>query len=148
MNVHFRQRVAVALGVLGVRLLSAGALAVAQPSGACCLSGGQCLITTGPDCSSRSGQYRGDNTVCVPNPCSSQPATGACCLPGGSCNEVTPSQCGMQGGAYQGDGTSCTPNPCTPTGACCLSGNTCFITTSPNCSVQGGIYRGDNTVCA
>lgn len=38
--------------------------------GACCLAGGECIISSPTECQ---GQYMGDGTVCVPNPCEGVP---------------------------------------------------------------------------
>jgi hypothetical protein len=38
------------------------------PAGACCLSGGGCLVTTQTDCTATSGTYQGDGTRCDPCP--------------------------------------------------------------------------------
>ena len=43
---------------------------VTVPTGACCAPDGTCTTTTQTDCQ---GQYQGDNTVCIPNPCTPVP---------------------------------------------------------------------------
>lgn len=48
------------------------------PTGACCLWDGTCVVTTEDMCSSQyEGEYQGDGTSCVPNPCPSPPGNTA-----------------------------------------------------------------------
>lgn len=79
-------------------------------SGACCFPDGTCEIRIATDCS---GNFRGDNTVCEPNPCPS--FTGACCVDGSNCEIMNPIDCANSGGHFQGEGSVCEPNPCRPT---------------------------------
>ncbi|QOJ15519.1 MAG: proprotein convertase P-domain-containing protein [Planctomycetia bacterium] len=117
-----------------------------QPTGACCLEGGTCVIRTLAECQAIEGEYQGDGSGCTPNPCV-QPV-GACCFADGSCLIRNAADCGSQGGSYQGDGSGCTPNPCPqpPTGACCRGSN-CVIDTQAGCDFVGGDYRGDGSSC-
>jgi hypothetical protein len=39
------------------------------PVGACCLADATCRVTTASECGLQQGDYLGDGTVCVPNPC-------------------------------------------------------------------------------
>ena len=57
---------------------------IAQAEGACCL-GDLCVILSPDDCAARSGDYKGDDTKCDPNPCLPPDPTGACCV-GGTCS--------------------------------------------------------------
>jgi hypothetical protein len=84
-----------------------------QPSGACCLTTGECLpALPASDCEAQGGQWQGAETVCDPNPCI--PATGACCHADGSCDVWTEAECNAQEGHWQGAATTCDPNPCWP----------------------------------
>jgi hypothetical protein len=124
-------------------LLHSGSVAISNIcccTGACCI-GGVCSIHTAADCNSMGGNYRGDGTVCTPNPC----ITGACCV-GTTCSIGTASDCANMGGTYQGDGTTCSPNPCLQ-GACCNQG-LCSIHTHDACFASGGYYQGDGTTCS
>jgi hypothetical protein len=40
--------------------------------GACCLPNGSCAPLTGPGCESQSGVFRGNGTICDPDPCGSE----------------------------------------------------------------------------
>jgi spore coat protein A len=44
-------------------------------TGACCLPGDTCVVTTAFDCTAQGGTYQGDNTVCTPDPCGGTPVT-------------------------------------------------------------------------
>ena len=81
-----------------------------QLTGACCLEGGTCVITTAEMCSSEyQGEYYGDGTTCDPNPCP-QPdpdPEGACWLDGPSCRVLTEAECLALEGHYSGDGSDC-----------------------------------------
>lgn len=46
---------------------------VAFPSGACCLAGGTCVVVSEYVCSLQQGSYRGDGTLCQPDPCGPTP---------------------------------------------------------------------------
>ena len=47
------------------------------PRGACCLEDGVCEVLTEAECSATEfGEYRGDFTTCVPNPCPAPPPLG------------------------------------------------------------------------
>ncbi|CAG1006953.1 Spore coat protein A [Phycisphaerales bacterium] len=85
-------------------------------TGACCVSGTGCIITTSADCTTQGGTFQGSGTTCSPDPCS--PPTGACCLSTGYCSITTAADCATQGGTYNGDGTDCgmisCPIPLTP----------------------------------
>ncbi len=80
-------------------------------TGACCQSG-TCTEVCGAECG---GVYRGDGTVCDPDPCQ-----GACCVSGGCLNR-TQSACAGSNGVYKGDGTTCLTLPAELEcgGACC-----------------------------
>jgi FtsP/CotA-like multicopper oxidase with cupredoxin domain len=46
-----------------------------DPTGACCLPGDLCSITTQLSCIAQGGTYHGDNVPCAPNPCLAPPTT-------------------------------------------------------------------------
>src|SRR5262249_28325762 len=77
----------------------------AEPTGACCLPDGTCIITTAADCAQQGGLYTGDNTTCLE--CGTLTPVGACCLPGG-CVQLSVFECGAKHGLYLGDNTPCT----------------------------------------
>jgi FtsP/CotA-like multicopper oxidase with cupredoxin domain len=101
---RFHSRTGVTPPVLQVTYTTGGTI-----TGACC-TGTNCQELTAADCALAAGTYKGDGTVCSPNPCATP--TGACCLTDGSCTTATATQCASAGGTYQGDNTSCSPNPC------------------------------------
>ena len=128
------------------------------PQGACCDgSSAVCTLVATGTCT-HIGGYRGDGTVCTPNPC---PLPGACCIPStppGQCVLVVSGTCG-NAAWYQGDGSVCSPNPCTPapTNDICLSAITVTLgqpaafgdnslavsspdETAPACGVQRGVW--------
>src|SRR6185295_14372861 len=78
---------------------------VGVTTGACCAAAGSCSSTTQAGCT---GTYRGDNTVCSPNPCP-QPS-GACCATGATvCTVTTQPACA---GTFVGVGAACTGTSC------------------------------------
>ncbi|MHC4219066.1 MAG: dockerin type I repeat-containing protein [Planctomycetota bacterium] len=117
-----------------------------EPTGACCLPDGTCIVTTLSDCLIQQGLYLGDGTPC--SDCDNLTPVGACCMADGTCVVVSLFECGNLGGLYLGDNTSCTDcGMQTPVGACCMPGAACVQTTAANCMATGGIYVGDNTPC-
>jgi hypothetical protein len=123
------------------QVLEGGGIIIGYPhTGACCFSSGDCFIETESECGTDGGEYQGNDTDCVPNPC----VFGACCDALGTCYSRTSAGCTAIGGTYQGDGTDCDPNPCT--GACCVGGS-CSIETVDDCSGMGGTYQGNGTTC-
>jgi len=80
-------------------------------TGACCVNGGGCSITTPADCLMNSGLYLGSDATCDPNPCDEE-LIGACCFSDGNCQELTDSQCALDGGTYQGHATTCNEVSC------------------------------------
>jgi hypothetical protein len=70
--------------------------------GACCFADGRCESVGAGACA---GIYRGDGTVCNPNPCP-QPS-GACCVSTSDCRVLTAAACAGLAGAYKGDGIPC-----------------------------------------
>jgi hypothetical protein len=46
---------------------------VAFPPGACCLVGGMCMVVSEYACSTQQGLYRGNGTLCQPDPCGPTP---------------------------------------------------------------------------
>ena len=108
--------------------------AVIPPVGACC-TGATCAILSAYDCSQISGSYKGNGTVCSPNPC-----IGACCYLDGSCTLGLPSDC--TGGTYHGDGTVCSPNPCPQPGMNC--GNPFLLSLTPG---FGTFTLSNHTTC-
>ena len=120
---------------------------VAPPVGACCLPGNVCSAgQSAAACSSASGTYKGDNSVCTPDPCTPPPPTGACCLSNNTCSAgLTQALCQISGGTYKGDNSACTIGLCTPaTGACCVN-RVCSVVAG--IAACGGVYQGDSTVC-
>ncbi len=126
----------------------------APATGACCGPNGAtgtCTLLTAASCATQTGSYQGDNSVCVPSPCTLP--TGACCSTGSTaCTVSTQAACAASAGVYQSDGSVCLPNPCPqPTGACCLTSGLCSVLTSAACAGQAGgagTYQGNATVCA
>jgi hypothetical protein len=113
--------------------------------GACCFfPGGECRLESEGACDDAGGEYQGDGTSCVPNPC-----VGACCFDGGDCNVETKAFCaGLSFATYQGDGTTCDPNPCPGAGACCFDDGECSVLGEEFCTdISGGKYQGDGTTC-
>ncbi len=114
--------------------------------GACCFMDGSCQIVDAATCASQGGSYRGDDTLCDPNPCP-QPA-GACCFDDGRCRLLIAADCSRLGGSWQGMNTDCDPNPCPPpVGACCFSDGHCTLLSPDDCLLQGGSWRGVHTDC-
>jgi hypothetical protein len=116
-----------------------------EATGACCVSGGICLIKTPTQCSQAAGTYKGDGTTCSPNPC--PPPTGACCLSNGNCLVVSSADCLTLSGTWLGAGTACNGSLC-PLGACCFPNGTCQVLTSAACATGGGTYQGTGTNCS
>lgn len=116
-----------------------------QAEGACCLPTGECIITPPDQCA---GEYLGDGTVCVPNPCD-QPA--ACCFEDGSCADLLETDCVAQGGIYHAEWVSCDvaecPQPPVPA-ACCFEDGSCLDLFEADCVAQGGIYHPEWETCA
>jgi len=88
--------------------------APAWPTGACCLSTGECVPdTTECECMlSLDGTWQGPQTGCDPNPC--EVFIGACCFLDGSCELQFPVDCMAAYGDYLGPNTTCDPNLCPP----------------------------------
>jgi hypothetical protein len=97
-------------------------------------------------CTGSGGTYKGNGTVCDPNPCLTPPPTGACCAGDGSCSITTSAGCT---GTYQGDGTVCDPNPCPIVTPCCTSAffhaGQYWLTKTIN--VTGTSFCDDPTIC-
>jgi hypothetical protein len=113
-------------------------------------------VLTADACGLAGGTYKGDDTICDPNPCDQPPpppAQGACCFVDGSCQVLTAEACSLAGGTYTGDDSVCDPNPCDQPppppaeGACCFVDGSCQVLTAEACSLAGGTYTGDDTVC-
>ncbi|MEM7246632.1 MAG: PQQ-dependent sugar dehydrogenase [Acidobacteriota bacterium] len=110
--------------------------------GSCCVMDA-CTVETADDCAMMGGNYGGDGTDCMGDPCTPM---GACCRMN-LCTVETEAGCvGFGGGTYLGDGTDCMGDPCTPTGACCVM-DACTVQTEMNCLGMGGAYQGDGTDC-
>ncbi|MHC5027517.1 MAG: DNRLRE domain-containing protein, partial [Planctomycetota bacterium] len=117
----------------------------ALPSGACCLTDGECIVLPSAECVDAGGAYEGDDAPCAAGTC---PPAGACCLAGDTCDRLTDAACTNQGGTYLGDETTCDGNPCLPDlGACCFSGAVCLEITPADCTAQDGTYPGNATTC-
>ncbi len=112
-------------------------------SGACCLPGGKCIITSEPACMGIGGEYLGDGSSC--DDCVF-PETGACCTRGG-CLELTLEDCDTMGGVFLGIGSLCSEGGC-DTGACCLAGGCLDGFTETFCTTSGGVYQGGGTSCS
>ena len=79
--------------------------------GACCFPDGHCVLKHLPcACESTGGDFQGEQTVCLPSPCSSPP--GACCFLDQTCAVLAPSECAQQQGEWRGEPAECDPNPC------------------------------------
>jgi hypothetical protein len=78
-------------------------------TGACCATGGCFAAVTRSYCVNiLGGAYRGNGSVCAPDPC-----VGACCV-GGTCLPAqSPEACAAAGGAFMGLGVDC-GSVCTP----------------------------------
>jgi hypothetical protein len=118
----------------------------APPLGACCFPSGLCSELSGADCEAQQGNYLGDGTSCVPNPCG-QPE--ACCFPDGACQLLLADDCTAQGGIPQGPGTICGERVTCPQPpqACCFPDGTCQFVTPEECASLGGQAMGNGTVC-
>lgn len=79
-------------------------------TGACCVPGGYCYVTTPAGCAAFGGSYQGNGVECQTDPCGF--VVGACCLPSGECISVNAADCTLQGGTYRGDGVPCGPGLC------------------------------------
>jgi hypothetical protein len=90
---------------------------VAAATGACCLPGASCVLTTQGSCVGQNGLYAGSNTTCAQG-C----PTGGCCLPDTSCIITTGALCTAQSGSYRGNQTTCSPSCPPPTGSCLVTG--------------------------
>ncbi len=118
-----------------------------EPTGACCLPDGTCVVVTLAQCLELKGLYIGDGAPC--SQCGVLEPVGACCLPDGTCVQVSVFECGNLQGLYLGDGTPCTDCAVlTPIGACCVQGAPCVQTSAVNCAASGGVYLGDGTPCS
>ena len=115
--------------------------------GACCDFDWNCTIQTYFDCTRRSYEFQGDDTLCSPNPC--PPPVGACCGYDWTCEIKTRTDCMWWGQYYDGDDTVCTPEFCVrpPMGACCFDTGSCVVLTSDRCAVRSGIYLGTDVPC-
>lgn len=79
-------------------------------TGACCSGTGQCILQTQVGCQSFAGyNYRGDWSLCSPNPCT--PGAGACCIVA-ECHMLSWDDCIDARGLFQGEGIGCEPTPC------------------------------------
>ncbi len=141
-----------------------------EPTGACCLSGGACAITTASDCAVQGGVYRGDGTDCsdndgngIPDEC--QPDVCEPTADGSSCQGPcpTPSCFGeCINGAYCDDPACCIdPNACMcylpytkesilRCGDCfgeCIDGAYCDDVNRPECWITpgAGVCYGQNS---
>ncbi|UCC29190.1 MAG: hypothetical protein JSU86_13420 [Phycisphaerales bacterium] len=121
-------------------------------TGACCLKDpNRCEVLCARKCDEQAGTYRGDGTMCDPDPCQ-----GACCVQGG-CINATPDDCDVFFGIYKGDGTSCAvlAPELECGGACCYG----FFETLNYCQevperslctfewFAASAYWGDGTIC-
>ena len=116
-----------------------------EPQGACCLTSGQCVITTASQCQ---GTYLGDGTVC-------SGLAGACCFDADgdgiaeSCTVVDEECCQVLfNGSFQ-PGIDCLPDiPCCfPDGSCIAVSELCCLDQGGNFAPQGaclGDLNGNN----
>lgn len=117
-----------------------------DPTGACCLPDGSCLMTTATACSQQNGEYLGNDVPCDPDPCTDP--MGACCAEDGTCVATTQLDCDATGGSYLGDGSDCQSDPCPDlSGACCESDGTCRFLTPSQCASLGATFLGSGTSC-
>lgn len=77
-----------------------------DPTGACCLTNGLCIILTRSACEPL-GIYLGDNISCSPSPCPLPVILGACCQDMGVCTHITKEDCDIIEGTFMGNGTNC-----------------------------------------
>jgi Lamin Tail Domain len=97
------------------------------PTGACCVAGGGCTVTTAVACIG--GTYQGNGTNCSPNPCP-QPSVGRCCV-GSRCvtGVADAAACAaliggtVAGSDFTAGGTNCNIilPPINSTSPCCLA---------------------------
>ncbi len=99
-----------------------------QPTGACCLSTGACVVLNATDCADQGVYYVGDDTDCAPpNPWCAQ--SGACCDPEtGVCAFVLETDC-LAPNVWHPEWTCQPNNPCPERGACCepVTGNCTYV---------------------
>lgn len=79
-------------------------------AGACCVSGGGCVLNTATQCADLGGSHAGNGVSCAAAAC--PPPTGGCCQPVTACAALTEAACLTVGGIYLGNGAPCTPNQC------------------------------------
>ncbi|MFN8548135.1 MAG: hypothetical protein U0527_09285 [Candidatus Eisenbacteria bacterium] len=84
-------------------------------SGACCVPDDDCRLAPISLCATLGGVYKGDESVCDPDPCSTNSGAatpGACCLSDGSCVLLTALDCSTRGGVSNRTVSGCDPLPC------------------------------------
>jgi hypothetical protein len=97
-------------GMLGFGVKGFNPLSDGVATGACCSGSGRCMLQTEAGCQALSGyNYKGDNTICSPNPCT--PGVGACCIRA-ECRMLLWDECLDARGLFQSEGVGCTPTPC------------------------------------
>ncbi|MEX2219848.1 MAG: hypothetical protein WD749_13940 [Phycisphaerales bacterium] len=112
--------------------------------GACCLPNGTCITASSAACTSQSGTYHGNGSLCANVVCI-QP--GACCLDSGACQVLSAAQCTAANGAYNGNGSDCGTVVCPQPGGCCLPDGTCTTLSSGQCTAAGGTFAGNGNPC-
>ncbi len=116
-----------------------------DPTGACCLFDGSCIIMTEALCQTNDGTYQGDNSTCEDAVCAT---LGACCIPFDICVVATIQECvGKLGGVLWAPEQDCVTFTCPPLGACCEMDGTCRVTAEFSCEISSGLYQGDGVLC-
>lgn len=79
---------------------------VCFPTGACCLSNGNCVgPISSASCTSQGGVYKGNGSTCATVSC--PPPMGAACFPNGFCLIMTQADATASGANWRGAGTTC-----------------------------------------
>lgn len=119
---------------------------IGDPTGACCLFDGTCIIVTEALCKINDGTYQGDDVACEDAVCAT---LGACCIPFDVCVVSTIQECfGELGGVIWAPEQDCVSYTCPPLGACCKPDGTCQVTAEYSCEITfEGIYHGDGVIC-
>lgn len=116
-----------------------------DPTGACCLFDGSCIVVTEAECQTKDGIYQGDDVTCEDAVCA---RLGACCIPFDICVVSTIQECfGELGGIIWAPEQDCVSYTCPPLGACCELDGTCRVTAEYSCDISFGAYQGDGVLC-
>jgi hypothetical protein len=108
-----------------------------DPSGACCMPDGTCLVATHADCVEGGGAAWIEGEDCQAD-C---PPPGTCCLPEGSCALMLEVACLADEGVFEGQ-NACDPQICLVWGRRCYVGNRVYCLKSPaECAALNGTWR-------